>query len=308
MKYQDMLLSKNGLATKLIAGQFLKCSIGSRVPTVTELVEKLELSRGTIQNSIKFLQDNKAVRLESRGHMGNYLISKNTRILLEFACITSIVGAMPLPYSRKYEGFATGMIATMENQYKIPCSMVYMRGAKNRIGMLISDRCDYAVLSRYAAEKIMANNVDLSIIKNFGPGSYVSEHVAIFHDKNASVIKDGMRVGIDTDSIDHKDLTEKLCAGKNVEYIQCEYSRILERVIDGEIDVAIWNKDEITDKLIKVNYHELCEFGVQDNTEAVIVVNDQKEEIKALLIELIDIETTMKIQKLVLEGKITPNY
>ena len=308
MKYQEMLLSKNGLATKIIASQFLKCSIGSKVPTVTDLASSYNLSRGTVQNSIKFLQDNKAVRLESRGHMGNYLISKNTRILLEFACITSIVGAMPLPYSKKYEGFATGLIVSTENQYNIPCSMVYMRGAKNRIGMLLSGRCDYAVLSKYAASEIVAKYDVLDILKDFGPGSYLSEHVVVFHDKNIHEIKDGMRVGIDRDSIDQKDLTEKICQGKKVEYIQCEYSRILERVLDGDIDVAIWNKDEITDKLIKVNYLTLDKFNVQDDTEAVIVVNKEHEEIKSLLDELIDVETTIKIQKLVLEGKITPNY
>lgn len=66
------------------------------------------------------LQENGAIKLESKGHLGTFLIAKNTAILLAFAGITSIVGVMPLPYSKRYEGFATGLIVAMENQYNLP--------------------------------------------------------------------------------------------------------------------------------------------------------------------------------------------
>ncbi|MEF9967424.1 MAG: YhfZ family protein, partial [Longicatena sp.] len=145
MNYKEMLLSKNGLATHYLSREFLKFSLNQKIPTVTEFCDKLNLSRGTVQNSIKFLQDNKAIELVSKGHLGTFLEEKNTKILLEFAGITSIVGVMPLPYSRKYEGFATGLISTMENRYNIPCSLAYMRGARNRVSMLLANRYDFAV-------------------------------------------------------------------------------------------------------------------------------------------------------------------
>ena len=148
MDYHQKLLSKNGLSTMALAKEFMSCDIGSKIPTVSELNEKIGLARGTIQNSIKFLQDNGAIKLESKGHLGTYLISKNTLILLAFAGITSIVGVMPLPYSKKYEGLATGLIVTMENQYSIPASMAYMRGAENRIAMLLAERYDFAIVSK----------------------------------------------------------------------------------------------------------------------------------------------------------------
>lgn len=307
MNYQEMLLSKNGLATKLLSSEFLKCVIGEKVPTVTDFGDKLHLSRGTIQNSIKFLQDNKAIRLESRGHLGNYLINKNVRILLEFAGITSIVGAMPLPYSKKYEGFATGLIVSMENQYNIPCSMAYMRGAKNRIGLLLAKRCDYAVLSKYAANEIIKKNNSISIIKEFGPHTYLSEHIIIFNNENAKEITDGMKIGIDFDSIDQKDLTERVCEGKKVQFVHYEYSRMLERVLEGDIDAAVWNKDEITDKIIKINFKSVEGLNI-DDTEAVIVINSDVQEMASLLDELIDVDNILNIQKLVLEDKITPSY
>ncbi len=307
MDYQQMLLSKNGLATLNLSREFLKYSIGSKIPTVTDLSEKSSLARGTIQNSIKFLQANSAIRLESRGHLGTFLVSKNMRILLEFAGITSIVGAMPLPYSKKYEGFATGLIVAMENQYNIPASMAYMRGAINRIGMLLADRYDYAVVSNYAAMEFMKKNNKILIVKYFGPHSYLSEHIVIFHDSKINEIQHGMKIGVDVDSIDQKNLTEKVCLGKNVEFVQVDYSQILERVLSGDIDAAVWNKDEVTDKIVKINYVTVNLQDVED-TEAVIVVSSEKPEMASLLKEIIDADTVLNIQKLVLEGKITPSY
>ncbi|MPN45695.1 hypothetical protein SDC9_193264 [bioreactor metagenome] len=144
-------------------------------------------------------------------------------------------------------------------------------------------------------------------MKSFGPHSYLSEHVGIFNNPKAKTIEDGMRVGIDVDSIDQKELTEEVCRGKKVDFIPVDYSQILSRVIEGDIDAAVWNKDEVTDKIVNINYVSVKTENVAD-TEAVIVVRRDKEEIISLLNEIIDIETVMNIQKLVLEGKITPSY
>ena len=307
MNYQQMLLSKNGFATMKLAKEFLKYSIGSNIPTITDLCEEMDIARGTVQNSLKFLQTNKAIRLESRGHLGTFLIEKNTRILLEFSGITSIVGVMPLPYSKKYEGFASGLIAAMENQYNVPAYMAYMRGAVNRIGMLLSDRYDYAVLSKYAANQFLKKNDSIMIVKSFGINSYLSEHIVIFHNKDIHEILPGMKIGIDADSIDQKDLTEKVCKGIDVTFVQTEYSQILEKVISGDIDAAVWNKDEITDKFVKINYIKVAQENSED-TEAVIVVSKDKPELAILLNEIIDVDSVVNIQKLVLDGKITPSY
>ena len=71
MKYKEMLYSKNGLSTMALAKLFLGLKRG-KIPTVTELNDKIDLARGTIQNSIKMLQSQGAIRLESRGHLGTF--------------------------------------------------------------------------------------------------------------------------------------------------------------------------------------------------------------------------------------------
>lgn len=307
MGYKEILFSKNGIATYTLAREFIKYHVGDKIPTVSELSETFDLARGTVQNAVKLLQQSDAIRIESKGHVGSYLMKKNMTILLEFAGISSIVGVMPLPYSKRYEGLASGLLVTMENHYNIPASMAFMRGAKNRISMLISNRYDFAIISRSAAEQIIKEHDNILIVMSFGKNSYLSEHVIIFKDDQMKEIQDGMRVGIDYDSVDQRVLTEKVCAGKNVDYVHLDYSRIVERVVNGEIDAAIWNKDEIIEKFMKVNYTELNGYDSATD-EAVMVVSKEESEMVELLKNIIDPQTVVNIQKLVLEGKVTPSY
>ena len=83
---------------------------GEKVPTVSQLCEKYQLARGTVQNALKSLQQYDAIRLDAKGHKGSYLVKKNIRILLNFAGINSI-GVMPLLYSKRYEGLGIRIIS-----------------------------------------------------------------------------------------------------------------------------------------------------------------------------------------------------
>ncbi len=307
MDYKQILLSKNGYVTLTLAKEFLKYSVGDKIPTVTEISDRFNLARGTVQNALKTLQNNDAIRIESKGHLGSYLIKKNMKVLLEFAGITSIVGVMPLPYSRRYEGLASGLLVAMENHYNIPASMAYMRGSLNRISMLESNRYDYAIISRDAAEQILDKYNNIIIVKSFGRYSYLSEHVIIFKNNKYDAVEDGMKIGVDNDSVDQKRLTEAICKGKKVEFVHIDYSQSLKRVMSGDIDASVWNKDEILDKMIEVNYVEIQNPDILAD-EAVLVVNKEEPEMASLLDEIIDVKTVTNIQKLVLEGKITPSY
>ena len=61
------------------------------------------------------------------------------------------------------------------------------------------------------------------------------------------------------------------------------------------------------DKMIEVNYVEIQNLDILAD-EAVLVVNKEEPEMASLLDEIIDVKTVTNIQKLVLEGKITPSY
>lgn len=304
---KEQLLSKNGTATMKLSKELLKYSIGDRIPTISEFVNKIHLARGTIQNALKNLVNSKAIVFESKGHMGSYIIKKNNAILLEFAGIYNIVGAMPLPYSKRYEGLASGIIISAENQNKAPINLAYMRGAKNRIMMVEKGRYDFAIVSRYAAEQYINDNNTMEIIIDFGDDTYTGKHVIMFHDNRIKEIQDKMRIGIDKDSYDQMFLTKSVCENKDVEYIQVDYSRTIELLKNGDIDATVMNIDEVIDKKQNINCVDIKNYN-KKNTEAVIVINKDNEALKNILKEMIDEKTVLNIQKLVLNDKIIPRY
>ena len=215
---------------------------------------------------------------------------------------------MPLPYSRKYEGLATGIITTMENKHGIPMTLSYMRGAKNRIAMILENRYNFAVVSKYAAKEFLdAHKGQIDIVCEFGEGTYCSSHVIVFHDSHIKDIQDGMRIGIDRDSIDQSDITKRACGMKKVEFIPVESNNLLRLVQNGEIDAAVWNEDEIIDKMSKINYVKVT-IDDNDDTNAVIVTNGKSPEMTELLRQMLDVKETLTIQNLVLDGIVTPSY
>ena len=197
-------------------------------------------------------------------------------------------------------------MVTLENNFYIASDGFYARG-ENRTRMLLTNRYDFAIISKIAAQHIIDKDDNIIIALSFGPQSYLSEYVVIFSDEKHTEIKDGMRVGIDNEYVDQKFLTEKVCKEKNVTYVNYDYSQILQRVIQGDIDAAIWNKDEIEEKLCDVKYYPIEILSPEAN-EAVLVVSKERPELATLLNEIVDPKAVIEIQQLVLKGKITPSY
>ena len=140
---------------------------------------------------------------------------------------------MPLPYSKLYEGLATGLYKTFSSK-KLPVSIAYMRGAESRLESLLSGRYDFVVMSKLAAQHSISNGANIEIIMNFGKYTYVSEHALIFNDPSNNCIKDGMKIGIDKTSIDHYLITMNQCNGKDVELIDLAYNQIISKVLSGD--------------------------------------------------------------------------
>ena len=81
----------------------------------------------------------------------------------------------------------------------------------------------------------------------------------------------------------------------------------MQKIENGEVDAAVMNVDEVDDKNIGINCNELDWLDDKD-TEAVLVTSASRLDLSFILKSIIDIDTVTSIQKLVLEGKITPSY
>ncbi|WP_432748856.1 GntR family transcriptional regulator YhfZ [Pectinatus frisingensis] len=301
------LMQKNGFVTIKLARELMTMQCGDRMATIEEYSKSYKTGRGTVQNALKRLEQYKAIELEARGHLGTYIVSINYKMLWQFTGLGMIMGVMPLPYTKLYEGLATGLFNVL-NEKDIPFSLAYMRGARSRLAALDSKRYDFAVVSALAADVAIEEEMQIDKCISFGKFTYVNKHGLIFGAHEKTAIEDGMKVGVDRSSIDQYLLTLQECKNKNVELVDLAYNQIFAKLKSGEIDVAVWNKDELTEKKLSA---ECCPLqwndGVRD-TEAVIVINRSNFGLKNLFASFISRDKVLNYQHDVVAGKIIPNF
>ena len=81
----EKFLMKKGQVINAIASDFLKKSVGDKVPSISEYQEDLEVARGTVQNAISYLKSEGAFKLISKGHQGSFISEINYEILQSYA-------------------------------------------------------------------------------------------------------------------------------------------------------------------------------------------------------------------------------
>lgn len=310
-QYKKQLMSKNGRVTMLLAREMLGYHEGYRIKTIGEYSESFGMGRGTVQSALKFLQEAEAIKLESKGHLGTYIDRIDYKKLWSISDLGIIMGVMPLPYSKRYEGLATGFYKTFE-KVSIPFSLAFMRGATKRIEALTLGKYNFAIISKLAAKMEIEKSSSIEVIHEFGEGSYVGNHVVIFKDTSIKEISDGMRVALDPASIDQLILTSYECEGKKVEYVTTSYNQILQKLRNDEIDAAVWNVDEIEEKNLKFNILPLSNPRTRnmdrEDTIAVVVVSRNNPEFGDVLKRFIDFREVEEMQKKVVNQEVIPIY
>ncbi len=310
-QYKKQLMSKNGRVTMLLAREMMSYHEGYRINTIGEFAESFSMGRGTVQSALKFLQETGAIKLESKGHLGTYIEMIDYEKLWSISDLGVFMGVMPLPYSKRYEGLATGFYKTFEKG-SIPFSLAFMRGATKRIEALTLGKYNFAVVSKLAANMEIEKSSSIEIMHEFGEGSYVGNHVIIFRDSSMKEITDGMRVALDPTSIDQFTLTSYECEGKKVEYITTPYNQILQKLKNNEIDAAIWNVDEIEEKNLNFNISPFSNPKTRninkEDTIAVVVVSKNSLEFGDVLRRFIDFKEVEGMQKKVINQEVIPIY
>ncbi|HDR5276902.1 hypothetical protein AT268_12320 [Bacillus cereus] len=305
---KDDLYQKRGVVIRAIAAELLTLNIHDRMPIISDFQKEYSISRGTVQNAIAFLKENQAIQTESRGHLGTYITDINYAILQDYAFANQLSATMPLPYSKLYEGLATGLYLTFKS-YNIKLNMAYIRGSEDRIQAVEQGIYHFAVVSKYAAEKAVDSDAKIKVVMEFGNRSYLSKHILLLAN-DASTLEDGMRVGIDHDSLDQQELTNFLIQGKNVELVEMPSNQLIYALQENQIDAGVWNYDEIVERNYKdINYQAIpTSRKFEGMTEAVIICQDGNQLIETIIRKYISIVTLLDIQKQVKEGKMTPRY
>ncbi|HBZ17279.1 MULTISPECIES: GntR family transcriptional regulator YhfZ [Pantoea] len=292
-------IKKEGLALVSLARYLFRLKPGDRLKTIDVLSSELALSVGVVQNALKSLEAAQCVTLDRRGRNGTVLSKMDFPLLLEQADIGNILCAMPLPYTRLYEGLASA-IKTQFSGY--PLYFAHMRGAEVRIDCLIDGVYDMAVVSHLAAESYLQQG-DVTAVLNFGSGSYVAGHQLLYRKGSKASIR---RVGIDPRSPDQRLLTERVFAGQEIERVSLPYNLTLAALQRGDIDAAIWN---ITDEAAEGLVQEPIECAdAMKASEAVLLIHNEAKVIQHLVQSLIDIPQLLRHQQDVALGIREPSY
>lgn len=304
------LISQQGKVVIAISKIFLNCKPGDKIERYQDYAARFQVGVGTVQAALKYLQDVEAINLSSKGHLGTFIAEINYPQLCALAGQDVIVGGMPLPYSRRYEGLATGLNKAFASA-NLGINLLFCRGSMNRIKTLMQGRYDFILLSKYACDSAIARGWKIKSIFELGVETYVGRHELFLRDSSKSFIEDGMKIGIDPDSIDQINLCKEITRDMKVEFVEISYMNFRTAMQENQIDATIWNTDDfaidgLPFKIIPLEKNAITRN--MDNTVAVIAVKEDHQSLIHTLQSSIDVNQILDIQQKVMKKEILPMY
>ncbi len=302
----DALFSKHGQVVAALAHSLLERAPGERITRVQEFAARLDASVGTVQAGLSYLSSVGAARLEAHGRLGTYVVELDYPLLWMLAMHRPLVGALPLPYSRRFAGLATGL-RTQFDRLPLNVELRFMRGAAQRARALAAHQSDWALISRHAA----AEHPELEVVLDLGPETYMAGHILLLRGASSTGVCDGMRIGLDRTSADHDFIVRAACRDRQIELVEIDYAQGLQLVVSGVIDATVWSREDVPAEIgdlalipLEVQvYPELVALG-----EAVIVVDRGNRAAAAVIRAAISIAELCAIQQDVIGRRRLPAY
>lgn len=296
-----------GLALTFLAKKYFLLEPSDRVPTVEEFCKEANMSQGTMQSAINILKKEGAISTRARGHLGTFVESVNHHKLLSYIGNRTLLGSLPLPYTKKYEGLATGIYKAFLNS-EIRISLSYMNGSQKRLSGLLENRNNFIITSGLTADYLIKNYDGLEEFLVLPKQTYVTKHILIYRKGSSSQIKDNAKVGVNMNSIDYTLLTKYVTKNHNVKLINMPYNQVSKSIEEGLIDFAIWNRDEVVEHNYPLGIKEISCESIDRASQAVIVGKKKDPFVKSILQRTIDVDKLLDTQQKVLSGEILPEY
>ena len=302
------LLSRNGMVATQLARRLLGLELGGKLPRVRDLAASLGVGNGTIQAGLQVLEQVGAIEVIARGSLGTFLVTANRSQLWELAGLGSLTVALPLPYSRRYEGLATGIRDALA-ELSIPFSISYIRGSVERLNAVVSGAIDIAVVSGLAFDLLSAE-LPIMSLADLGPRTYVGSHGIVLA-PGSTIEGNALKVAIDRTSADQVHLVESLFADRNdVEFFETSYHQLSREFAQQIVNATVWNLDELEERFAApVEVLPLPpSAGIGRNTNAVLAIREGNERIPRVLFETLDLALIKQVQKDVISGSRIPSY
>jgi hypothetical protein len=309
------LLGKNGVVTQEIARDLICLDLRRKIKTTSQYARMFRAGQGTVQKAFKTLEDTGAIALESRGHLGTYLVERNLGLLWAISGLGTVTGVMPLPNSKEFEGTATALSALFGAE-DVPLNLLHLNGAPRRVEYLKSGLADFVVLSRFSADQACADDPSLKVVLTGAPNSYYAQgSLTILTCVEAEDrLDDIVRVGIDATSRDHAEITHLEFDPSRVEFVQTPYHRIPDLILEGEIEAAVWHKttrrvEAVSRELRFVPLRSEAAQRVSDDLCRLAILASRDDEPVLCLFDLVvDPRLLVEVQNEVIEGRRIPVF
>lgn len=289
--------NKHGAVTENLARSIMALNVNDRLPTIIELTERFSVSRGIVQNAISFLEEEGCIALSRSGKLGTVLERLDYEKLYAYTGWDPIVGAMPVPFNEAFRSLAYAIFSE-SRKLPVDSSVIYVSGARNRQSMLKKDFLDYIVTSVATARHIIKEDEDIELLFELPDCRYEEPYCLIFFNKLETEIRDGMRVGVDPETIDQMELTKYLCRGKKVEFVSMPFENTVETLHNHSIDCSVIRREKwLQDNM---EFHPLpipqTDYPAEDTTIPAILVNKNNYGIRELLKKFISPAGVAKAQ------------
>jgi len=279
-----------------------------RLPTIRELARDHRSSLASIHAAMGRLEEAGAIRIETRGRLGAFLVERNVGRLWAAAENGPLVISLPLASSARYEALATAIKQLLTNA-GLEVFLIFVRGSRQRLQAVREGRCHLTVMSRFAAEELCGPEDD--IVVELGPDSYNTGHRVFYPASRAD--PHPIRVIVDRHSADQQLLTSLEFAGKDVTLVPAMPAQITRLLTSGQADAAVWTTDEmqvgrpdgILDRPLAPDVREKIGDRM---TRAVLVSRAADAAVMGTVIAPIQSASVAEIQSDVLAGRVVPEY
>ncbi len=312
----ESIYTKQALVKFKLAQKLADYKVGDRLPTIGDLTEEFECSRGLTQNALNMLEERDAVKIQKRGVLGSFLLAIDYLRLWQESGQDYLIGLSPLPYTKRHEGLATAIYQLMDRE-EIKLHLAYLQGATVRADALLNGRAHFATMAENSARLLVEEHDRLEILLNLHDGSYLSGYAIYYNDPEWRNF-DVLRVAYDPDSPDHAKLIMEYFGEKyqeehrqKVEFMPIPYTRMAHELEAGVCDVSIFNKDNLSLRLpdIKISRDDIpLSEEEKRGTRASIVICKDNRLVANLLRSGLDIEELKAIQDKVVSGELPPIY
>ncbi|MFE3601663.1 GntR family transcriptional regulator YhfZ [Streptomyces sp. NPDC059142] len=309
--FDERFLTRNGLAARQLAVLLLNHEPDTRLPRVRDFAVELGVGNGTVQAALHLLESAGAIETTARGHLGTFLVRADRSILWRLSGLGTLLAAMPLPYSRRHEGLATGLRSAFE-EAGAPFAITFMQGADARTTTLLEGKVDLVVLSRSSADRLI-EEYPVELVADLGPITYVGAHGILLR-HGSDLEGPGLRVAVDHNSEDQRLLAERTFAARDdIEWVETSQTELRAAFEQDRADATVWNLDEAQNLLgTDVDVLPLGDEVTRDlsrrNSSAAIIGRSEGAKALGAVREFLDLSVVTALQAEVLRGERTPSY